>query len=154
MKHTNSLVDIKLYTGIRLIKKNKFKIVSYTFINKFQIRCKFFFGYVILSLFQSKFRHCPHTFLSIPSNSSSPSLFAITKVATPLPMRLVMARASLINLSTPRRKARPSTGMRWRAVRVEASTMKPLPVTPAAPLEVIIRMPMMLRSSNTPSSTW
>ena len=71
----------------------------------------------------------------------------MTRVATPLPMILVMARASLMNLSTASRKARPSTGIFWMAVRVEARTMKPLPVTPAAPLEVTMRMPSMVRSS-------
>jgi uncharacterized protein (TIGR02145 family) len=38
------------------------------------------------------------------SSSNESSLLAITRVATPLPMRLVMARASLINLSIPSSK--------------------------------------------------
>src|SRR5207253_2668595 len=41
--------------------------------------------------------------------SSSPSLLAMMKVAKPLPMRLVIARASLIKRSMPIRMARPAT---------------------------------------------
>ncbi|MNT64370.1 hypothetical protein D3C72_2022630 [compost metagenome] len=39
--------------------------------------------------------------------------------------------------SIPRISARPATGRPPTADRVAASTMKPLPVTPAAPLEEI-----------------
>ena len=56
-----------------------------------------------------------------------------------------MARASDINLSTPNNKARPSMGMTpFIAVKVEARTINPLPVTPAAPFEVTIKMPIMV----------
>ncbi|MNS98880.1 hypothetical protein D3C72_1332610 [compost metagenome] len=37
--------------------------------------------------------------------------------------------------STPINRARPARGMSWITVRVEAKATKPLPVTPAAPLE-------------------
>ena len=57
-------------------------------------------------------------------------------VATALPIKLVMARPSLINLSMPNIKAIAATGICPTAGKVAASTIKPLPVTPAAPLEV------------------
>jgi len=57
-------------------------------------------------------------------------------------MRLVRARASDMKQSMPRMSTRPATGTWATAERVAAKTMKPLPVMPAAPLEV---------SSNTPS---
>ena len=59
-------------------------------------------------------------------------------------MKLVMALASDMNLSTPNNKANPSTGIIFVAVNVDDNTIKPLPVTPAAPLEVIINMAMMV----------
>jgi hypothetical protein len=62
-------------------------------------------------------------------------------VATPLPIRLVTARASLMNRSTPSRSASPSTGTTRSAESVLASTTKPLPVTPAAPLLVTMSTP-------------
>ncbi|MNG29594.1 hypothetical protein D3C84_1150530 [compost metagenome] len=37
--------------------------------------------------------------------------------------------------STPISSARPASGMSWITVRVEARATKPLPVTPAAPLD-------------------
>ena len=74
-------------------------------------------------------------------------------VATPFPIKLVMARASDMNLSTPNKRASPSTGITSIAVRVDASTMNPLPVTPAAPFEVIIRMPMMVSICSSESWT-
>ena len=61
---------------------------------------------------------------------------ATTTVATPLPIRLVSARASDMKRSMPRISARPATGTSPTADSVAASTMKPLPVTPAAPFEV------------------
>ncbi|VTY29709.1 Uncharacterised protein [Xylophilus ampelinus] len=61
---------------------------------------------------------------------------ATTIVATPLPTRLVSARASDMKRSIPRISASPATGTCPTADSVAASTMKPLPVTPAAPLEV------------------
>ena len=78
-------------------------------------------------------------------------------VATPLPIKLVIARASDINLSTPKSKARPSTGITFIAVKVDAKTIKPLPVTPAAPFDVTIRIPMIVkicRKSKSTLNTW
>ena len=60
-------------------------------------------------------------------------------VATPLPIRFVSARASDMKRSTPRIRASPATGTWPTAESVAARTMKPLPVTPAAPLEVSSR---------------
>lgn len=48
---------------------------------------------------------------------------------------LVSARASDIKRSIPRISAVPATGKCPTAEMVAASTMKPLPVTPAAPFE-------------------
>ena len=61
---------------------------------------------------------------------------ATTTVATPLPIRLVSARASDMKRSMPRISASPATGHVPTEPSVAASTMKPLPVTPAAPFEV------------------
>ena len=58
-------------------------------------------------------------------------------MATPLPIKFVIALASLINLSTPNNSASPSTGITFTTAKVEARVIKPLPVTPAAPLDVI-----------------
>ena len=66
-----------------------------------------------------------------------------TTVATPLPIRLVSARASDMKRSTPRISAMLATGMVPTEDKVAASTMKPEPVTPAAPFEVKSRMAMM-----------
>ena len=63
-------------------------------------------------------------------SSKLPSLFAITIVATPFPIRFTIARASDMNRSTPRTSASPSTGTAWVAASVLARTMKPDPVTP------------------------
>ena len=60
----------------------------------------------------------------------------MTRVATVLPMKLVMARASDMKRSTPRIRAMPATGTVPVADSVAARVMNPLPVTPAAPLEV------------------
>ena len=68
--------------------------------------------------------------------SRSPVHLATTTVATPLPTRLVSARASDMKRSMPRISASPATGTWPTADSVAASTMKPLPVTPAAPFEV------------------
>ena len=73
--------------------------------------------------------------------SRSPVQRATTTVATPLPIRLVSARASDMKRSMPRISANPATGTPPTAERVAASTMKPLPVMPAAPLEVSSRTP-------------
>src|SRR5262249_35438224 len=75
--------------------------------------------------------------------SSAPSQRETTTVAPPLPIRLVRARASDMNLSTPRMSAMLATGMWPTEERVAANTMKPEPVTPAAPFEVNSRTPMM-----------
>ena len=42
------------------------------------------------------------------------------------------------------KRANPSIGITLVAVRVDANIIKPLPVTPAAPLEVTIKIPMMV----------
>jgi hypothetical protein len=63
----------------------------------------------------------------------SPSDLAITIVATPLPIKLVKARASDMNLSTPSNKTIPSTGIVCRLDKVAAKTINPPPVTAAAP---------------------
>src|SRR3954469_24316797 len=72
------------------------------------------------------------------ASSKVPSLLAMTIVATPLPIRFTIARASDMNRSTPSTSASPSTGTVCVAASVLASTMKPDPVTPAAPFEVTI----------------
>ena len=61
---------------------------------------------------------------------------AMTTVATALPIRLVMARASDMNRSTPTSSASPATGIAGIAVSVAASVMNPPPVTAAAPFDV------------------
>src|SRR6516165_6248218 len=76
-------------------------------------------------------------------SSSAPSHLATTTVARPFPIRLVRARASDIKRSTPRINAMLATGMVPTEASVAASTMKPLPVTPAAPFEVRSNTPMM-----------
>src|ERR1700720_4497184 len=76
-------------------------------------------------------------------SSSAPSHLATTTVARPFPIRLVKARASDIKRSTPRISAMLATGMVPTEASVAASTMKPLPVTPAAPFEVRSNTPMM-----------
>ena len=74
--------------------------------------------------------------------SSCPSHFATTIVATALPNRFVMARASLINRSIGNTSTIASTGILPDSVpSVAASVIKPPPVTAAAPFDV---------SSNTP----
>ncbi|MCY1185320.1 hypothetical protein D9M73_260860 [compost metagenome] len=60
---------------------------------------------------------------------------AMTTVATALLARLVNARASDMKRSMPINKARPASGMSWITDSVEARATKPLPVTPAAPLD-------------------
>ena len=68
-----------------------------------------------------------------------------------------MARASLMNRSTPSSSATPSTGTVRVAASVLASTMNPDPVTPAAPLLVSMRMPSSVSCSPTDRSmpyTW
>jgi hypothetical protein len=69
---------------------------------------------------------------------NSPSVLEMTTVATPFPMRFVMARASDMNRSTPRISAIPSTGMEGKTASVAASVTNPDPVTPAAPFDVNI----------------
>ena len=64
-------------------------------------------------------------------------------VATALPIRFVIARASDMNRSTPTSSVRPAIGIIGNAVSVAASVMKPLPVTAAAPFEVSMRMASM-----------
>ena len=65
---------------------------------------------------------------------------AIATVATAFPIRLVIARTSDMNRSTPTSSASAAGGMVGIADRVAASVTKPLPVTPAAPFYVSIRI--------------
>src|SRR5438128_719762 len=67
-----------------------------------------------------------------------------TTVATPLPMKFVMDRASDMKRSIPRINAKPATGIEGTTASVAASVMKPAPVTPDAPLEVSIATPRMV----------
>ena len=53
-------------------------------------------------------------------------------------MKLVSARHSLMKRSMPRISAIPASGIEGTIDSVAASVMKPAPVTPAAPLELII----------------
>ena len=55
----------------------------------------------------------------------------MTIVAMALPMILVIARPSLINLSIPRINAIEATGMFPSTDKTAARVIKPLPVTPA-----------------------
>src|SRR5258708_24205822 len=70
--------------------------------------------------------------------SSSPVHLATTSVATPLPITLVSALASDMKRSMPSISVRPATGNVPTLDKVAANTMKPLPVTPAAPFDVSI----------------
>lgn len=75
----------------------------------------------------------------------------MTTVATPFPIRFVMARHSLMKRSIPTSSASDSIGMPGTACKVAASVTKPAPVTPLAPLDVIIatsnKLSWWLRSS-------
>jgi hypothetical protein len=73
----------------------------------------------------------------------------MTTQATPLPIRLVSARHSLMNLSMPTRMAIDWIGMSGTIERVAASVMNPAPVTPEAPFEVIMAMPIMKTARQT-----
>ncbi len=66
--------------------------------------------------------------------SKSPFHFATTRVATVLPMKFVIARASDMKRSTPRMSAMPATGTVPVAASVAAKVMKPEPeaAAPAA----------------------
>ena len=81
------------------------------------------------------------------------SCFEITTVATAFPIKLVTDLASLIKRSTPMSKASPSRGMTLIAAKVDAKTIKPLPVTPAAPLLVISKIPKMVNCCEIENST-
>src|ERR1700730_3688897 len=70
------------------------------------------------------------------SRSSSPSHHDTKTVATPLPMMLVSARTSLMNLSTENTIAMPGTNAGFTTDSVAARVMKPAPVTPLAPFDV------------------
>src|SRR5882724_11471092 len=59
---------------------------------------------------------------------NSPSHLLTQIAATPLPMTLVMALASLINRSTPSSSASPSIGSTCVALSVAASVTNPPPV--------------------------
>ena len=76
------------------------------------------------------------------SGSISFSHFATTIVATELPIRLVMTRASLMKRSMPRISASAATGIVPTMGRTAASVMNPLPVTP---FEVIFVASQVIR---------
>ena len=80
----------------------------------------------------------PFSALCIFAVSSAPTHLAIAMVPTPLPMVLVIARASDMKRSTPNSNTMPATGMVPRDDSVAARMMKP--VTPAEPLEVNIQL--------------
>ena len=61
-------------------------------------------------------------------------------LATVLPIMLVSARHSDMNLSMPKMSMIPATGTVPSDDSVAASTMNPEPVTPAAPLDVSRRI--------------
>ena len=67
---------------------------------------------------------------------SAPSHLATTTAASPFPIRFVIARASDMKRSIPMSSASPAMGKAGNAASVAASVTNPLPVTPAAPLEV------------------
>ena len=73
--------------------------------------------------------------------SIAPSHRATTSVATALPIRLVIARASDMKRSTPTSSVSPATGIVGNTASVAASVTKPLPVTAAAPFDVSSRTP-------------
>ncbi|MNV77333.1 hypothetical protein D3C71_1707450 [compost metagenome] len=65
--------------------------------------------------------------------------------------------ASDMNRSTPKRMVTFSIGMSFMDTKVELRTINPLPVTPAAPFEVTIKIPIAVTCSATLSSilkTW
>ena len=70
--------------------------------------------------------------------SNSPSHQETIIAATPLPVILVNARHSLMNLSMPRTRAMPGSNSGRTAASVAARVMKPAPVMPLAPLDEII----------------
>ena len=59
-----------------------------------------------------------------------------------------MALASLMNLSIPNKKANPSIGIFCKVANVLANTINPLPVTPAAPLEVNMSIKIIVTISD------
>ena len=69
------------------------------------------------------------------STSSSFSQRLITTVATPFPMRLVIARHSLMNRSMPTSKASDWMGIDGTAASVAARVTNHAPVTPVAPFD-------------------
>ena len=66
-------------------------------------------------------------------------------MATALPVKFVSALASFINLSTPNNNASRLTGITFTAESLDASTIKQLPVTPAAFLDVDIIIPITVK---------
>lgn len=93
----------------------------------------------LLELIKSYARDRVNSALTASSNSFSD--LETTTVATPLPIKFVTARASDMKRSTPINNAIPSTGIIGNAAKVAAKVMNPEPVTPAAPLDVIIKIP-------------
>ena len=68
-------------------------------------------------------------------------------MATPLPIRLVMARASAMKRSMPRMSDSPATGMTLTEASVAASVTNPPPATAAAPFDVSNSTPRIVNSS-------
>src|SRR3982074_1178734 len=87
---------------------------------------------------------------------SSPSHQDTKTGATPLPVMLVSARTSLMNLSIEKTIAMPGTSAGLTTDSVAASVMKPAPVTPLAPFEVSMATNRMgncwLNDNSTPSA--
>ena len=76
---------------------------------------------------------CPSRMRRARSRSSAPSHRAITIVATALPIRFVIARASDMNRSTPSSSVSPATGIAGNAAVLPPAWTNPLPVTAARP---------------------
>jgi len=86
------------------------------------------------------------------SMSSSFSHLAMTKPATPLPIKFVTPRHSARNRSTPTSRAKEAIGMLGTTASVAASAMKPAPVTPAVPFDVRSATPTSVPICGTDSS--
>src|SRR3979490_1591334 len=90
------------------------------------------------------------------SLSSSPSHHDTKTAATPLPVMLVSARTSLMNLSMENTIAMPGTSAGLTTDSVAASVMKPAPVTPLAPFDVSMATNKIvncwLKDNSTPSA--
>ena len=68
----------------------------------------------------------------------------MTNVATPLPTTLTAARNMLMNLSIPRIKAMPATGIEGTTINVPTNAINDAPCTPLAPYDVNVAMAKMV----------